>query len=131
MESLTNAELFELATLVFSELELQFQYWLSVTFALLVASFVARKQLFRNVRITIAFLYTLSTAIAIYRYISLGGNGSLIVDELATRGIPWRGIDLRVGLTRIALMVLGTLATLWFLHSTYTKSEAGISESET
>ena len=131
MESLTNSELLELVTFVFSELELQFQYWLSVTFALLVASFVARKQLSRNVRITIAILYTLSTAIAIYRYISLGGNGNLILEELATRGIPWRGIDIRVGLTRIGLMVLGTSATLWFLHSTYSKREVEISESET
>lgn len=118
MESISNAELLEIIVIAFSELEALFQYWLSVTFALLVASFVAKEYFSNNVRIIIGTLYTVSTAIAVYRYTILGVNGLMLVDELSSRGVQWAGINVWVGGARVALIVLGSITTIWFLYST-------------
>ena len=64
MEQLSNAELAELFLIMESAIYTQFEYWLTITFAVVVAAFVAGKRLNRNLRFALA-LHALASVRAI------------------------------------------------------------------
>lgn len=53
MESLSTAELIEIAMSMRESLDDQFQYWLTITFAVVVGSFIAGQKLNNSLRLVV------------------------------------------------------------------------------
>ena len=107
----------DLLALVFTQrgnIDLQFQFWLTITFAVIVATYSAGDRLDHRLRVMAAVLYLLATVHLATRWIYDGSVASRWVDVLHARGvdigIPWFAVYMRM-----ALMVLGTTAAVVFL----------------
>ena len=122
MDEFSPAELAELFILEQSEINLQFEFWLTVTFAVIVASFVAGTQLVQKLRVAAAFLYVLAVVVFLSRVYYAANDVELFKAALNEAGVamqtPWVTL-----FSRASLVVLGTAATLLFLlkKEIYTK----------
>jgi hypothetical protein len=65
---LSEADLLSLYLAVMQDIDTQFQFWLSITFAVLVASFVADERLNRLERVVIAIFYGAAATVLLLRY---------------------------------------------------------------
>ena len=114
MDQVSTADLLNLLLAQRSSIDLQFQFWLTITFAVLVASFVAGHRLRWGLRWLAALLYAMASAHLIMRWMYDGTVGQHWVEELNRRGvdiaIPWAAVYLRM-----ALMGVGTVSTLVFI----------------
>ena len=114
MNQVSTAELLNLLLAQRSSIDLQFQFWLTITFAVLAAAFVAGQRLRSRLRWLAAFLYAMASGHLMLRWMYDGSVGQQWAEELVRRGvdiaIPWTAVYLRV-----ALMVIGTVSTLAFL----------------
>ena len=105
------------------DLGTQFQYWLSITFAILVARYVAGERFLMTWRIFAAVLYGLATAVFSIRYYVSGLNFRNYLGELGTRGDLWTGqSSILIGI-RMTLFMVGTIGTLWFLFAPESEKE--------
>ena len=122
MDEFSPAELAELFILEQSEINLQFEFWLTVTFAVIVASFVSGKQLVHKLRMAAAVLYVLAVVVFLSRWYYAASDAELFKVALNEAGVavvtPWVTF-----ISRVVLVVLGTTATLTFLlkKELYTK----------
>ena len=114
MDQFSPAELVELWNIYESAIEAQFEFWLTVTFAVVVASFVAGKRLKRKLRVFVALLYVLAAVVLISRWYYIASDALMFRDALLEVGVtlsrPWVTI-----ISRILLVALGTSAALIFL----------------
>ena len=114
MDQVSTADLLNLLLAQRSSIDLQFQFWLTITFAVLVAGFVAGHRLRWGLRWLAAFLYAMASAHLLLRWMYDGTVGQHWVEELNRRSvdiaIPWAAVYLRM-----ALMGIGTISTLVFL----------------
>ena len=114
MDQIPTADLLSLLLTQRGSIDLQFQFWLSITFAVIVAGFVAGRRLDFKLRLLAAALYVLATAHLGTRWMYDGGVGERWVAVLVSRGvdigIPWVSVYLRM-----AVMLLGTVSALVFL----------------
>jgi phosphatidylserine synthase len=115
VDQLSNAELIELQ---FSSLTLfasEFQYWMSVTFAVVVAAFVAGERLSKPVRVWVAVLYVCVSVLFAARYNATLSVASEIGRYTALRGLPATEGAAVIGGLRALVFVLGTATVLWVL----------------
>jgi hypothetical protein len=114
MDQVSTADLLNLLLAQRSSIDLQFQFWFTITFAVLAAGFVAGQRLRRGLRWLAALLYAMASVHLMLRWMNDGALGERWVEELVRRGvdfsIPWPAVYLRV-----ALMIVGTVGTLVFL----------------
>jgi hypothetical protein len=114
MDQVPSSDLLNLLLAQRASIDLQFQFWLSITFAVIVAGFVAGRRLDLKLRILAAVLYVLATAHLATRWMYDGGVGERWVEVLVSRGIdigiPWHSVYLRM-----VVMLLGTVSALVFL----------------
>jgi hypothetical protein len=114
MDQISTADLVELLLMQRDSIDLQFQFWLTITFAAIAAGHVAGPRLQYGLRTLVTGLYVLASAHIALRWSYDGGVGSRWVAELVSRGvdigIPWVAVWLRTG-----LMLLGTVSTAVFL----------------
>ena len=123
MDSLSTAELLELTMILREDLGTQFQYWLSITFAILVARYIAGERFRMSWRIFAAVLYGLTTVVFSIGYYVGGLNFRNYLGELGTRGDLWTDqTSILIGI-RMTLFVVGTIGTLWFLFATDSEKE--------
>ena len=124
MDEFSLAELAELLILEQSEINLQFEFWLTVTFAVIVASFVAGSRLVQKLRVAAAFLYVLAVIVFVSRVYYAANDAELFRAALNQAGVamqtPWVTL-----FSRASLVVVGTAATLLFLlkKEFYTKPD--------
>ena len=124
MDEFSLAELAELLILEQSEINLQFEFWLTVTFAVIVASFVAGSRLVQKLRVAAAFLYVLAVIVFVSRVYYAANDAELFRAALNQAGVamqtPWVTL-----FSRVSLVVVGTAATLLFLlkKELYTKPD--------
>ena len=115
MESLETADLIELVLIQREALNSQLQFWISATFAVIAASFVAGPRLTTRYRLSIGLLYFLTTAMTLTGWAAAGEELMSMYAVLGSRGVtidpPWVSATLR-----LMLMVLGTMLTLVFLY---------------
>lgn len=123
MDSLSTAELLEFLLILRSDLGTQFQYWLSITFALLVARYIAGERFHMRWRIFAAVMYGLATAAFGLLYYVSGQNFGIYLAELNARGDLWIDQSTMIITIRWTLFVVGTIGTLWFLFSTESAKE--------
>ena len=116
MDQMSAAELYELAILSEASIDYQFQFWLTVTFAIILASFFARNLISGKLRHVIAFLYLLSTFVFAtrwyYKYLDLVQYGEMI-EALGFEVL----VPIPTAIGRILLMAAGTLAATYFVYA--------------
>ena len=115
MDALTPAELLELVLLSEAAVDYQVEFWLTVSFATIVASVVARHLLTKNIRWLITFLYLAATAVFVSRWQNNAADALIYVDALKSKGIEMQ-VGYVSGFARMILFVAGTLATIYFVH---------------
>ena len=94
------------------------QIWLTVTFAAIIAGYIASPNMTKFLRILITGLYTAGAFVLFGRLIySLFHiqhyRGKAI--ELGYEGIPELPLNAIIGMSYIALFIVGSIATIWFL----------------
>ena len=114
LEELTNEELIQLYDVVTSGISAQFELWITITFAVIIASYIAGHRLAKSLQYLIAALYT---AVSVLLFLMLLGavQFSLQFDR-ANLGISsGNNLALAVALLRIAVWILGTFSTIVFI----------------
>jgi hypothetical protein len=116
MEQLSNAEIAELILLARSSMDTQFQYWISVTFAVVVAGFVAGDRLSQGLRYVVATLYVLASLVLVQRFYFTALSTAELGNRLVESGDPiFPPVGLSIQIPRVAVFALGTIAALYFL----------------
>lgn len=114
MNEITVAELIELLQNESASIDMQFQLWITITSAVVIASFAARHHLSFWMRVVVAVIYTLASATIAIRYANDASQFVFLKNELGVRGVDYPTfIDLRI--LRAFVYLCGTVATLVFI----------------
>lgn len=114
MNETTVAELIELLQNESASIDMQFQLWITITTAVIIASFAARHHLSFWMRAFIAVMYALASATIAFRYANDASQFVFLHNELRIRGVDYPTfIDLRI--LRGLVFSCGTVATLVFM----------------
>ena len=114
MNETTVAELIELLQNESASIDMQFQLWITITSAVIIASFAARQHLTFWMRAFVAIMYTLASATIAFRYSNDASQFVFLQNELQIRGVDYPTlIDLRI--LRGFVYSCGTVATLVFM----------------
>ncbi len=110
----TVAELIELLQNESASIDMQFQLWITITSAVVIASFAARHHLSFWMRTFVAVMYTLASVTIAFRYANDASQFVFLHNELQIRGVDYPTfVDLRA--LRGLAYVCGTVATLIFM----------------
>ena len=105
-----------------------FQIWITLTFAVLVAAYVAHKHFERAMYRLISGLYLFASVILLVRFASAAHQAFHYKNLLITRGFePWpvpNWVSLIIGVGSGILLTCGTTVTLWFVRGTWKRSAA-------
>lgn len=117
MEGIDNSDLIEVVMSTQDYVGSQFEYWLTVSFAAIVAGAVAGDRLSIKVRIFLIFLYLLATAVLTLEIVQSAQTARFAAELLSERGLAPGGTSLGIYqfITRMILFLSGTLGTCWFL----------------
>ncbi len=115
MESLTVAEILELIRINEEAMALQFQAWLTITFATIVAVFAGRSLLTALIRWLITILYLLASLSLVAMSLYLAESSARFTDMLATRGAPVVS-PVFAGGVFLVLFLAGVATTVYFIH---------------
>ena len=112
-ETLTNQELIQLYDVVTGSVNAQFELWVTITFAVIIASYLAGHRLARSLQYLIATLYT---AVSALLYLMLLGAMQFSQQlDLNLGASSESNVALSVVVLRIAVWILGTIATIVFI----------------
>lgn len=115
MENLDSASLLELILMSEASIDYQVEFWLTVTFATIVASFAARKLLSKIMRSIISALYVMATFVFVSRWYYSALDIFAFTEALASQGIE-SSPAFGTALARMVLMGFGTFTTLYFVN---------------
>ena len=118
MESISAAELYELYQSALELTDAQFQYWLSASFAVIVASYLAGDRMGNTTRWCIALAYLVGGALFFSRYMQVAGTAVISQDELVARELQLILGPLTSGPfqpLRSFFWFIGSLGTVWFV----------------
>lgn len=107
----------EIITIIFNlrqSMDIQIQFWISVTFALVVVSYSAGARLSFQLRLLAGVLYALATSTFIARWIHDYLEMQLFLSELTTKGIELGTLEIAATL-RLLLLIFGAISALIFL----------------
>ncbi len=117
MDDVGVAELIGLLQNESASIDMQFQLWITITSAVVIASFAARHRLSTQMKVFVAGMYALASATIALRYANDASQFVFLNDELMARGVNYPNYaDLR--LLRGLVYFFGTLATLVFVIRT-------------
>lgn len=108
---MTEVDLLPLFLDVNQDIDTQFQFWISITFAVLVASFVADERLSRIERRVITALYLCAAIIILARYSSALAHQQDVLDLFAANGLAQPAAPALAFLLRTILFTFGSLVT--------------------
>jgi hypothetical protein len=96
------------------------QIWLTVTFAVLVAAYIAADRIGHYLYLLITFLYGLATLVLTIRFISAAYQIYYYRDLLVIKGYDqWpvpKVLSQLIGGGTLLLLVVGSIGTLWFVN---------------
>jgi hypothetical protein len=111
---------------LYSALELTdsiLQIWVTLTFAVIVSTYVAGKRFDRPVYVLVSGLYALASLVFLTRFASAAFQAFYFKDLLVVRGFePWpvpNIVSVVIGFGTGTLIVVGTIGTLWFVRNTW------------
>ena len=108
MNDISSAELLELRFMLESSIDVQFQVWMAITFAVVVAAYSGRAELTTPIRIAIVCIYLMAAYALFGRWITEGLRIGQIGDVLRDRGI-FMPIWMGSAFFRFATYFLGTI----------------------
>jgi hypothetical protein len=112
-EELTNEELIQLYEVVTGSVNAQFELWVTITFAVIIASHLAGHRLARLLQYLIAVLYT---AVSVLLFLMLLGAMQFSQQfDVELGASSDRGLVLAIVLLRTSVWILGTIATIVFI----------------
>ena len=113
-EQLTNEELIQLYAVVTTSVNAQFELWLTITFAVIIASYLAGHRLARSLQYVMATLYT---AVSVLLYLMLVGavQFSQQFDALNSGASSENKLVFAIVVLRTLVWMLGTIATIVFI----------------
>ncbi|MBO6557458.1 MAG: hypothetical protein JJ934_03985 [Pseudomonadales bacterium] len=112
-EQLNNEELIQLYDVVTGSVNAQFELWLTITFAVIIASYLAGNRLARSLQYTIAILYTaVSVLLYLMLFRAVQFSQEFGVDLGASSDSK---LVLLIVILRTAVWILGTIATIVFI----------------
>ena len=112
-EELTNEELIQLYDVVTSSVSAQFELWVTITFAVIIASYLAGHRLARSLQYLIAVLYT---AVSVLLFLMLLGAVQFSQQfDLDLGASSDSSVVLAVVVLRVAVWILGSVATIVFI----------------
>jgi hypothetical protein len=123
MNEMSTAELLELRFMLESSIDVQFQAWMAITFAVIVASYSGRYHLTTYVRIAISTAYVMASYALFARWLTEGLRIRQFAEVLRDRGVsmdPMFGSDS----VRLATYAIGTLITVFAIFY-FGRSEIG------
>jgi hypothetical protein len=105
------------------------QIWLTLTFAVIVSTYVAGKRFDRPIYLLVSGLYALASAIQLIRFCTAAYSAFFYRNWLIERGfdvwpVPY-SVSSIIGLSSVVLIFAGTVGTLWFVRATW-KSVEGV-----
>ncbi len=99
------------------------QIWLTLTFAVIVSTYVASKRFDKPMYLLVSGLYAFASVIQILRFCSAAFQAFYYKELLVSRGWePWpvpNIVSVLIGAGSVLLMVAGTIGTLWFVRVTW------------
>jgi hypothetical protein len=105
------------------------QIWMTVTFAVIVAAYIAGGRVGQVMYRLVSSLYGLYAAVLVVRYGSSAFQIFYYRSTLIERGFePWPvpyWVSIVIGGGTFVLMLAGTVATLWFMHWTRARNQDG------
>ena len=114
MDQVSVAELIELLQNESASIDMQFQLWITITSAVIIASFAARDKLSLWLKLFISSMYILAVIALMVRYANDASQFVFLKMELSKKGIEYPAVgDLR--LIRGLVFSIGSLATLLFV----------------
>jgi hypothetical protein len=123
--TLSEAELIGLFLETSQSLDSNFEFWLTVSFALLVASYLVTERLPYSVFMLTMFLYIVSTVLFMLRGMNTGRTLTSIRDQLHARNseIVLIGADENMVVAGLyfVVMITGTVATIAFVYWRFRK----------
>ena len=112
-EDLNNEELIQLYDVVTGSVNAQFELWITITFAVIIASYLAGHRLARSLQYVIATLYT---AVSVLLYLMLLGAVQFSQQFDVNLGASSESkAVLAIVVLRTAVWILGTIATIVFI----------------
>lgn len=116
---MTDYELFQVFAAQLEVVDRLFEFWITGTFAVILAAHFVGHSLTRGMRYLIAGLYFGLAALLLFRYVSAAAEAAVIVLELADKGVVrsrFRGHFREITITlRVILFVVGTSGALYYL----------------
>ena len=113
-EELTNEELILLYDVVTGSVNAQFELWLTITFAVIIASYLAGHRLARSLQYLMATLYTV-VSVLLYLMLLRAVQFSQQFDALTVGAFSESNVVLAIAVLRTSAWILGTIATIVFI----------------
>ncbi len=121
---MSDSELHELVFLALAQTDMSFQFWLTITFAVIVVAFLASRHLSGLLVSIISVLYLLTTTILISRIRLSGQMYRQYIDVIEEIQFP-RDVVAVTAYLRPVVLALGTVSALAFLFYRYQQSKKG------
>ncbi len=109
-EQLNNEELILLYEVVTGSVNAQFELWITITFAVIIASYLAGHRLAKSLQYIIAILYT-SVSVLLYLMLVAAVQLSAQFDAI----LASTNLFSAIALLRTSVWILGTIATIVFI----------------
>lgn len=122
MDQFSPAELAELFFIRESAIDAQFQFWITITFAVIVANFVAGKRLSKRSRSVIALLYGLAVVVLVSRWYYVALDAIQFRQQLQDLGVALN-FPIVTLYSRVVLVALGTSVSITFLLSNWLRDD--------
>jgi hypothetical protein len=118
---MTIAELYEIYYIVLATMDQIYEFWLTASFAVVIASYFAAKHLTRALYIVLALAYSLFSIWLAVRMWAASSKLEDIRARLLKLGETFADISLPFIVLLVSLYVLGFAGTLLFLRHSYNK----------
>jgi len=123
MEELTIAESIELIRINEEAMVMQFQTWLTITFATIGAVFAGRNLLTKLIRWLVTMLYLLASLSVAAMSIYLAENNAQLTSMLALREVAVSA-PVFAGTIFFVLFLSGVVTTVYFIHISIDETHA-------
>jgi len=117
---MNTAEIYELILMQRSSIDTQFQVWITITFATIVASFTSKEELRTKYKIFVSLLYIIATVTLASRWYYDAIETISLIEALDKEQIELWVPKVTI-ISRSLLMILGSIGTLIFIFSSHKK----------
>ena len=113
---MSASETLEIVMLLREEAQRSFEYWLTISFAFIAATFVGKELLKPRIALVFGGLYLLTVSLLVARYAVSGTSANRYLELAIEQGAEPFVDSTIVTYLRMLVFVAGTSCTLWFLY---------------